>query len=148
MTTMLNDTASLMRIRTGEGVERREAGTPRPPGELAGQFAAMLEQLNGVDAGAGDGAQAGAASLPIDAAGGTWLRAPEGDAATPCLGVGAVSLFAQSVAEEEVTVPLPAQPEEALEVVESALKAGGASDFRWLTTLLTQGVPEAADGNP
>lgn len=32
--------------------------------------------------------------------------------------------------------------EEAMQVVQSALQAESAPNFRWLTTLLTQGVPD------
>jgi len=139
MTMMANaDATQLMRIRAEEVLERKGTGAPRQAGELAGQFAAMLEQLNGV--GASGGAEPGEmmAATPVAPVPAVQHR----------LGIGAVSVFAQigetaEGAETQTPDPQPPNPEEALQVVESALKSSNApNDFRWLTTLLTQGVPE------
>ena len=68
----------------------------------------------------------------------------------------AFSVFAQSGADEasggqayegqayEGQTPDLAAPDarEAMQVVQSALQAESAPNFRWLTTLLTQGVPD------
>ena len=53
------DASQLMRIRAEELLERKGTGASRQAGELAGQFAAMLEQLNGVGSGDGGSGQAG-----------------------------------------------------------------------------------------
>ena len=139
MTMMANaDATQLMRIRAEEVLERKGTGAPRQAGELAGQFAAMLEQLNGVSASGGSDPGEVMAATPVAPLPSVQHR----------LGVGAVSVFAQNGAETESAEgqtldPQPPKPEEALQVVESALKANNApNDFRWLTTLLTQGVPE------
>lgn len=139
------DASQLMRIRAEELLERKGTGAPRQAGELAGQFAAMLEQLNGVggeDGGAGlAGVMASSATGPVTGSSAIAHR----------LGVGAVSVFAQSGADEassgqpaeggtpDMTAP---NAEEAMQVVQSALQAESAPNFRWLTTLLTQGVPD------
>ena len=136
------DTSQLMRIRAEELLERKGTGAPRQAGELAGQFAAMLEQLNGVGGGeGGDGLMASAAVGPVTGSSAIAHR----------LGIGAVSVFAQSGADEASggqayegqTPDLPApDAQEAMQVVQSALQAESAPNFRWLTTLLTQGVPD------
>ncbi|KAA0684055.1 hypothetical protein [Roseomonas genomospecies 6] len=136
------DASQLMRIRAEELLERKGTGAPRQAGELAGQFAAMLEQLNGVGGGeGGDGLMASAAVGPVTGSSAIAHR----------LGIGAVSVFAQSGADEasgghayEGQPPdLPApDAQEAMQVVQSALRAESAPNFRWLTTLLTQGVPD------
>lgn len=127
-----SEAAQSMRIRAEELLERKGTGASRGPGELAGQFAAMLEALNGVNGtGAGDGeANASSAIQPVQPA----IR----------LGVGAVTLFAQETDTAETaaeTGPAFADPQDgdpAAQVVESAIQAGDGSNFRWLTTLLTQ----------
>ncbi|OYD80762.1 hypothetical protein [Azospirillum brasilense] len=135
------DASQLMRIRAEELLERKGTGAPRQAGELAGQFAAMLEQLNGVggeDGGAG--LMASAAVSPVTGSSAIAHR----------LGVGAVSVFAQSGPDEasgqtaDGHTPDMRAPnaEEAMQVVQSALQAESAPNFRWLTTLLTQGVPD------
>ena len=48
------DASQQMRIRAEELLERKGTGASRKAGELAGQFAAMLEQLNGVGDSGGD----------------------------------------------------------------------------------------------
>lgn len=136
------DASQLMRIRAEELLERKGTGAPRQAGELAGQFAAMLEQLNGVGGGeGGDGLMASAAVGPVTGSSAIAHR----------LGIGAVSVFAQSGADEASggqayegqTPDLPApDAQEAMQVVQSALQAESAPNFRWLTTLLTQGVPD------
>ncbi|MBP2313826.1 hypothetical protein [Azospirillum soli] len=139
MTMMANsDATQLMRIRAEELLERKGTGAPRQAGDLAGQFSAMLEQLNGVGASAG--------AEPAEMLATSVSPAPT---VQHRLGVGAVSVFAQSVGEADggdgaqTPDPHPPKPEEALQVVESALRANNVpNDFRWLTTLLTQGVPE------
>ncbi len=141
------DASQLMRIRAEELLERKGTGAPRQAGELAGQFAAMLEQLNGVGGGDGsDGLMASAAVGPVTGSSAIAHR----------LGIGAVSVFAQSGADEasggqayegqayegqtpDLTAP---DAQEAMQVVQSALQAESAPNFRWLTTLLTQGVPD------
>lgn len=139
MTMMANSEATqLMRIRAEELLERKGTGAPRQAGELAGQFSAMLEQLNGVGASAG--------AQPAEVLASAVSPAPS---VQHRLGIGAISVFAQSVGEADgdgmqPPDPQPPKPEEALQVVESALKANNVpNDFRWLTTLLTQGVPES-----
>lgn len=148
MTMMANaDAAQLMRIRAEEALERKGSGAPRQAGELAGHFAAMLEQLNGVggqaDGGLGGGfGEGGAAGMTVAS------PVASGASLAHRLGVGAVSVFAQGDEPAEgadgayTPDPQPPQPEEALQVVQSALNADSASNFRWLTTLLTQAVPE------
>ncbi|WP_454016779.1 hypothetical protein [Azospirillum sp. Marseille-Q6669] len=136
------DASQLMRIRAEELLERKGTGAPRQAGELAGQFAAMLEQLNGV------GGEDGGAGLMASSAAGPVTGS---SAIAHRLGVGAVSVFAQSGADEasggqtaEGHTPDMRAPnaEEAMQVVQSALQAESAPNFRWLTTLLTQGVPD------
>ena len=122
------DAAAQLRVRAEEALERK-GGASRRAGELAGHFSAMLEALNGVDAGASPPAAAGP-----DAVG----AAP---AVLPRLGVGAVSVFAQNEGEAagEGTPDAPAaSPGDARAVVDSALGAGNPADFRWLTTLIVQ----------
>lgn len=135
------DASQQMRIRAEELLERKGTGAPRQAGELAGQFAAMLEQLNGV----GDSGSSGTGLGEVAAAA---TGAPS--AVQHRLGIGAVSVFAQSPpddgAEGNAQTPDPrmSNADEAMRVVQSALQSGGASnDFRWLTTLLTQTGPEA-----
>lgn len=114
------DTAALTRIRAEEVLDR---GTPasRSAGELAGRFAAMLEQLNGVEgAGGPDGAAA-----PVGRV-----------SAEPKVSLGAVSLFAQSDDAAAGTSPTAADGADA--VVRSTLTGAPAMDVRWLTTLFTQ----------
>ncbi|MBK3732104.1 hypothetical protein FBZ83_101237 [Azospirillum brasilense] len=135
------DASQLMRIRAEELLERKGTGAPRQAGELAGQFAAMLEQLNGV--GGEDGAAGPMASSTAGPVTGSSAIAHR-------LGVGAVSVFAQSDAgtasagqAEGQTPDMPApNAEEAMQVVQSALQAENAPNFRWLTTLLTQSAPD------
>ncbi|UKJ75848.1 hypothetical protein [Azospirillum brasilense] len=136
------DASQLMRIRAEELLERKGTGAPRQAGELAGQFAAMLEQLNGV------GGEDGGAGLMVSSAAGPVTG---NSAIAHRLGVGAVSVFAQSGADEasggqtgEGHTPDMRAPnaEEAMQVVQSALQAESAPNFRWLTTLLTQGVAD------
>ncbi|MCG5244236.1 hypothetical protein ACIU1J_25485 [Azospirillum doebereinerae] len=129
MTTMANsETMQAMRIRAEDVLERKGATAPRQAGVLAGQFAAMLETLNGSGAVSSEGLDATAVT----------------PAAQPAvrLGVGAVSLFAQEVGtsgDSAQTPDLsPQDPGAALQAVESAMQAGDGSNFRWLTTLLTQ----------
>lgn len=130
MSMMANSEATqAMRIRAEDVLERKGAPASRQAGALAGQFAAMLETLNGVEGGASaaDGAGVVANAQPA-------LR----------LGVGAVTLFAQeegqgaSAAAPPAAIPDPQDPATAAQVVESAIQAGDGSNFRWLTTLLTQ----------
>lgn len=130
MSMMANsDATQAMRIRAEDVLERKGTPASRQAGALAGQFAAMLETLNGVEGGASaaDGAGVVANAQPA-------LR----------LGVGAVTLFAQeegqggSVAAPTAAIPDPQDPATAAQVVESAIQAGDGSNFRWLTTLLTQ----------
>ncbi|MBP2231493.1 hypothetical protein J2847_004812 [Azospirillum agricola] len=118
-----------MRIRAEEVLERKGASAPRQAGALAGQFAAMLETLNGV----GEASAAGANGPAVAPVAQPALR----------LGVGAVSLFAQQAegaegAGQGADIQPPNPDEGALQVVESAIQAGDGSNFRWLTTLLTQ----------
>ncbi|WP_372399079.1 hypothetical protein ABMY26_29520 [Azospirillum sp. HJ39] len=130
MSMMANsDATQAMRIRAEDVLERKGTPASRQAGALAGQFAAMLETLNGVEGGASaaDGAGVVANAQPA-------LR----------LGVGAVTLFAQeegqdgSAAAPATAIPDPQDPATAAQVVESAIQAGDGSNFRWLTTLLTQ----------
>lgn len=115
------DTAALTRIRAEEALDRGN-GASRSAGELAGRFAAMLEQLNGV-AGAPD--QTGAA-------------APVGRvSAEPKVSLGAVSLFAQGDAAAAAG-PSPTSADGADAVVRHTLGGAPAMDVRWLTTLFTQ----------
>ncbi|CAO3438450.1 hypothetical protein [Azospirillum doebereinerae] len=129
MTTMANSEAmQAMRVRAEDVLERKGATAPRQAGALAGQFAAMLETLNGSGEVSTDG---------VDATAVTPMAQP-----TVRLGVGAVSLFAQEVGASgdgaQPPGPSPQPPDAALQVVESAMQAGDGSNFRWLTTLLTQ----------
>ncbi|AWK88806.1 hypothetical protein [Azospirillum thermophilum] len=126
-----SEAAQSMRIRAEEVLERKGTGASRGAGELAGQFAAMLEALNGVSGtGTGDGEpNAGSATQPVQPA----IR----------LGVGAVTLFAQEengaeTAQAGQATPDPQGGDPAAQVVASAIQAGDGSNFRWLTTLLTQ----------
>ncbi|WP_207458042.1 hypothetical protein [Azospirillum sp. SYSU D00513] len=123
------DAAAQLRVRAEEALERK-GGASRRAGELAGHFSAMLEALNGVDAGASASV---AATSGNDAA-----AAP---AVLPRLGVGAVSVFAQSGGDaagaETPDAPAP-DSGDAQAVVDSALGAGNPADFRWLTTLIVQ----------
>lgn len=133
MSTMANaDATQLMRIRAEEVLDRKGGGASRQAGELAGHFSAMLEQLNGVDETAGTGAvDAAASGGPVT---GFSQR----------VGVGAVSLFAQSLPDdgggEAATTPDPqsALATDPQTVVDAALANGDGANFRWLTTLLTQ----------
>lgn len=141
MTMMANaDAAQLMRIRAEEALERKGTGASRQAGELAGHFAAMLEQLNGVGSQAGGDSDEAFAATPV-------TPPASGASLAHRLGVGAVSVFAQGDGQAEgidgigIPDPQPPQPEEALQAVQSALNADSAN-FRWLTTLLTQAVPE------
>lgn len=131
MSMMANSEATqAMRIRAEDVLERKGTGASRQAGALASQFAAMLETLNGVGEG-GVSAADGAGVVPN---------------AQPAvrLGVGAVTLFAQDVGQADsgmgaaAAVPDPRDPATAMQVVESAIQAGDGTNFRWLTTLLTQ----------
>jgi hypothetical protein len=126
------DSAAQMRIRAEEALERKGTGAPRQAGELAGQFAAMLEALNGIDSGKATAAATDAAT------------ALTSSATQPRLGVGAVSLFAQGGAGEGGdAVHRPGSPQgAAANIVESAMKTANPTDVRWLTTLITQVGPE------
>lgn len=137
------DAANLMRIRAEEVLERKGSGASRQAGELAGQFAAMLEQLNGVgnstDAASGIGEIA--AASPVSGVASVQQR----------LGIGAVSVFAQSTPDDQpdgsAQTPDLQAPNvgEAMQVVQSALGAQASpNNFRWLTTLLTQTGSDAA----
>ncbi|WP_448204215.1 hypothetical protein [Azospirillum sp. sgz302134] len=130
------DANKLVRLRAEEVLERKGTGASRQAGELAGQFAAMLEQLNGVGA-SGGGTSAGevGAASPVSALSSVEHR----------LGVGAVSVFAQSAPDDagagdaQTPDPQPPSPDDAMQVVQSALQAQSMpNNFRWLTTLLTQ----------
>ncbi len=131
MSMMANSEATqAMRIRAEDVLERKGTAATRDAGALAGQFAAMLQTLNGVDQGATAGAGASAV-------------APNSQPSIR-LGVGAVTLFAQDVSGSgaaqggetpDLTMQDPSGP---LQVVESAIQSGDGSNFRWLTTLLTQ----------
>jgi hypothetical protein len=129
MSMMANSEATqAMRIRAEDVLERKGTSASRQAGALAGQFAAMLETLNGVEGGASvDGAGVVANAQPS-------VR----------LGVGAVTLFAQEGGQGEAgmdsasLVPDPQDPATAMQVVDSAIQNGDGSNFRWLTTLLTQ----------
>jgi hypothetical protein len=136
MSMMANSEATqAMRIRAEDVLERKGTAATRDAGALAGQFAAMLQTLNGVDQGVTAGAGASAV-------------APNSQPSIR-LGVGAVTLFAQDVggsnsaqggdaqggATPDLTMQDPSGP---LQVVESAIQSGDGSNFRWLTTLLTQ----------
>ena len=137
------DAAKLMRIRAEEVLERKGSGASRQAGELAGQFAAMLEQLNGVGDSADSASGIGelAAASPVSGVASVQQR----------LGIGAVSVFAQSTPDDQpdgsAQTPDLQAPDmgEAMQVVQSALGAKASPDnFRWLTTLLTQTGPDAA----
>ncbi|MCW2243478.1 hypothetical protein [Azospirillum canadense] len=135
------DASQQMRIRAEELLERKGTGAPRKAGELAGQFAAMLEQLNGVGDSSGSGTELGDVAAAATGTSSTVQHR---------LGIGAVSVFAQSTADDgsdanaQTPDPRMSNADEAMQVVQSALQSGGASnDFRWLTTLLTQTAPEA-----
>lgn len=122
MTTPVNaDNAALTRIRAEEALDRGN-GASRSAGELAGRFAAMLEQLNGV---AGTPDQTGAA-------------APVGRVSTePKVSLGAVSLFAQG-GDAAAAGSSPTAADGADAVVRHTLSGAPAMDVRWLTTLFTQ----------
>lgn len=131
MSMMANtEAAQSMRIRAEELLERKGTGAPRQAGELAGQFAAMLETLNGVG---GTGGEASGVT-------------GSGTVGKPSirLGVGAVSLFAQEAGQssddqsQQTPGLQPQDPTDTLQAVQSAMQAGDGSNFRWLTTLLTQ----------
>lgn len=130
MSMMANSEATqAMRIRAEDVLERKGAPASRQAGALAGQFAAMLETLNGVEGGA-------------SGADGTGV-VPNAQPSVR-LGVGAVTLFAQEDGQGEAgmdpasLVPDPQDPATAMQVVDSAIQNGDGSNFRWLTTLLTQ----------
>lgn len=134
MSMMANSAAmQAMRIQPGDGLDRNGATAPRQAGELAGQFAAMLEAMNGVsDVGVPTADR-------LDTIAAMPSAQPE-----MRLGIGAVSLFAQDIdgataTDAGQTPDLPPQdPANLSKVVESAIQAGDGSNFRWLTTLLTQ----------
>lgn len=119
-----------MRIRAEDVLERKGTSASRQAGALAGQFAAMLETLNGV----GEGGTSGADGTGVVPNAQPSVR----------LGVGAVTLFAQETGQGDAAmdpaaaVPDPQDPATAMQVVESAIQAGDGTNFRWLTTLLTQ----------
>ncbi|WP_434622407.1 hypothetical protein [Azospirillum sp. B2RO_4] len=130
MSMMANSEATqAMRIRAEDVLERKGTSASRQAGALAGQFAAMLETLNGV----------GEAGTSADATGVVPNAQP-----SVRLGVGAVTLFAQEEGQGEAAmdpasmVPDPQDPATAMQVVESAIQAGDGTNFRWLTTLMTQ----------
>lgn len=121
MTIPLNaDTAALTRIRAEEALDRGSAAS-RSAGELAGRFASMLEQLNGVEGGSGQAT----AAAPVGRV-----------SAEPKVSLGAVSLFAQSGEAGADGSPTAADGAEA--VVRHTLGGAPAMDVRWLTTLFTQ----------
>jgi len=131
MSMMANSEATqAMRIRAEDVLERKGMSASRQAGALAGQFAAMLETLNGVG------------EADASGAGGTGV-VPNAQPSVR-LGVGAVSLFAQEDGQGETgmdsasAVPDPQDPATAMQVVESAIQTGNGANFRWLTTLLTQ----------
>lgn len=131
MSMMANSEATqAMRIRAEDVLERKGTSASRQAGALAGQFAAMLETLNGV--GEGDASGAGGTGVVPNAQ--PSVR----------LGVGAVTLFAQEDGQGGAgidpasPVPDPQDPATAMQVVESAIQTGNGANFRWLTTLLTQ----------
>ena len=131
MSMMANSEATqAMRIRAEDVLERKGTGASRQAGALAGQFAAMLETLNGV----GEGGVSGADGTGV---------VPNAQPAVR-LGVGAVTLFAQEAGQGDAAmdpaaaVPDPQDPATAMQVVESAIQAGDGTNFRWLTTLMTQ----------
>lgn len=131
MSMMANSEATqAMRIRAEDVLERKGASASRQAGALAGQFAAMLETLNGV----GEGGTSGADGTGVVPNAQPSVR----------LGVGAVTLFAQEEGQGDAAmdpaaaVPDPQDPATAMQVVESAIQAGDGTNFRWLTTLLTQ----------
>lgn len=131
MSMMANSEATqAMRIRAEDVLERKGTPASRQAGALAGQFAAMLETLNGV----GEGGTSGVDGSGVVANAQPAVR----------LGVGAVTLFAQDVGQPDsgmdaaAAVPDPQDPATAMQVVESAIQAGDGTNFRWLTTLLTQ----------
>ncbi len=137
MPTMANSGATqATAIRAGEVPERKAAVAPRQAAALAGQFAAMLETLNGVG-------EVSVDSVPVAAP-----ATPMTDTGMPPavkVGIGAVSLFAQESDEVgESQAPVSAQPDPAAahQVVESAIQAGDGANFRWLATLLTQNAAE------
>ncbi|PWC31133.1 hypothetical protein [Azospirillum sp. TSO35-2] len=126
MSMMANSEATqAMRIRAEDVLERKGTSASRQAGALAGQFAAMLETLNGVGEAAGgtDGSGVVANAQPA-------VR----------LGVGAVTLFAQDEGggTAAAAVPDPQDPTTAVQVVQSAIQSGDGANYRWLTTLLTQ----------
>lgn len=131
MSMMANSEATqAMRIRAEDVLERKGTSASRQAGALAGQFAAMLETLNGV----GEGGTSGADGTGVVPNAQPSVR----------LGVGAVTLFAQeegqggAAMDPTAAVPDPQDPTTAMQVVESAIQAGDGTNFRWLTTLLTQ----------
>ncbi|PWC73762.1 hypothetical protein TSH100_30655 [Azospirillum sp. TSH100] len=131
MSMMANSEATqAMRIRAEDVLERKGTSASRQAGALAGQFAAMLETLNGV----GEGGASG-----VDATGVVPNAQP-----SVRLGVGAVTLFAQEDGQaaagmdQTAPVPDPQDPATAMQVVDSAIQNGDGANFRWLTTLLTQ----------
>lgn len=132
MSMMANSEATqAMRIRAEDVLERKGTPASRQAGALAGQFAAMLETLNGV----GEGDASGAGGTGVVANAQPSVR----------LGVGAVTLFAQEDGQGGAgmdpaasPVPDPQDPATAMQVVESAIQTGNGANFRWLTTLLTQ----------
>lgn len=131
MSMMANSEATqAMRIRAEDVLERKGTSASRQAGALAGQFAAMLETLNGV----GEGDSSGAGNTGVVPNAQPSVR----------LGVGAVTLFAQEDGQGGASidpaspVPDPQDPATAMQVVESAIQTGNGANFRWLTTLLTQ----------
>lgn len=119
------DATRSLRIQT-EQVLDRGAASARNAGELAGRFAAMLEQLNGV--------------------GSETVSAPEGAASSSAVGgplerrvaLGAVSLIAQTTEEPDPATPAGIGGNGAAQVVQETLAGAQPLDVRWLTTLFTQ----------
>lgn len=161
------DPAQLMRIRAEEVLDR--GGAVRQAGELAGQFAMMLEQLNGV----GDELAATTVQPVSGLSNGPAALEDRGLR----LGIGAVSLFAQELAGQagdahsnddmdgfpsfdDILQPSGSFPgipddsshsgnEAAHHIIQGLLSTDSAqnTDFRWLATLFSS-VEASSDEAP
>lgn len=132
-----SDATAAMRVRAEQALDRGGAAASQSAGELAGRFAAMLEQLNGVTDAANGGGDLESTSRvgPVT----TEHR----------VSLGAVSIFAQQAEGAGVTAAggTPSDPAAgAAQVVASTVSSGRPHDVRWLTTLFTQSGAAGAGG--
>lgn len=135
MTAMASsDAAAALRVRAGAPGDAGGPAKGQTPGVLAGRFAAMLEQLNGVAEGASGTAAtdglSGGGQAGSTAVGGGEIR----------VGHGAVALFAQD-ADGSALGSTPTAAEAAGGQVDGSEMP---HDARWLAMLLAQDGSQGA----